>query len=80
MNGFSAIIPFLIPILMGAVLIVLGCQALWLVVPLGTLWLLSRFLGTAAECLIAGLIAMPLRTFQAKAKLYGLSLDARKRR
>jgi hypothetical protein len=43
-----------------AVLIVLGCQALWLVVPIGTLWLLSRFLPTAAECLIVGLVVMPV--------------------
>jgi DNA-binding NtrC family response regulator len=28
----------------------------------------------------AELIAMPLRTFQTKAKLYGLSLDARRKR
>jgi hypothetical protein len=43
-----------------AVLIVLGCQALCLVVPIGTLWVLSRFLGTAAECLIVGLVVMPV--------------------
>lgn len=43
-----------------AILIVLGCQALWLVVPIGTLWLLTRFLGTPAGILIVGLIAMPL--------------------
>jgi hypothetical protein len=43
-----------------AVAIVLGCQALWLVVPVGTLWVLSRFLDTAAECLIVGLIVMPI--------------------
>jgi hypothetical protein len=43
-----------------AVAIVLGCQALWLVVPVGTLWVLSRFLDTAAECLIVGLMVMPL--------------------
>lgn len=43
-----------------AVAIVLGCQALWLVVPVGTLWVLSRFLDTAAECLIVGLIVMPV--------------------
>jgi len=43
-----------------AVAIVLGCQALWLVVPVGTLWVLSRFLDTAAQCLIVGLIVMPI--------------------
>jgi hypothetical protein len=43
-----------------AFLIVLGCQALWLVVPVGTLWLLTRFLGSAAGILIIGLVAMPL--------------------
>ena len=43
-----------------AVAIVLGCQALWLVVPIGTLWLLTRLSGDAAVILITGLIAMPL--------------------
>ena len=43
-----------------AVLIVLGCQALWLVVPIGTLWLLTRLTEDAAEILIAGLVVMPL--------------------
>jgi hypothetical protein len=43
-----------------AVAIVLGCQALWLVVPVGTLWLLTRLSGDAAVILITGLIAMPL--------------------
>jgi hypothetical protein len=43
-----------------AILIVLGCQALWLVVPIGTLWLLTRFFGGAAEILIVGLMAMPV--------------------
>ncbi|MBS1892015.1 MAG: hypothetical protein JST59_12030 [Actinobacteria bacterium] len=43
-----------------AVAIVLGCQALWLVVPVVTLWLLTRLSGDAAVILITGLIAMPL--------------------
>jgi hypothetical protein len=43
-----------------AVLIVLGCQALWLVVPVGTLWLLTRFTGDPAVILITGLVTMPL--------------------
>jgi hypothetical protein len=43
-----------------AVLIVLGCQVLWLVVPIGTLWLLTRLTEDAAEILIAGLVVMPL--------------------
>lgn len=43
-----------------AVAIVLGCQALWLVVPVGTLWLLTRISGDAAVILIAGLVVMPL--------------------
>jgi hypothetical protein len=43
-----------------AVLIVLGCQALWLVVPVGTLWVLTRFMEGAAELLFAGLVTMPL--------------------
>jgi hypothetical protein len=43
-----------------AVGIVLGCQALWLVVPVGTLWVLSRFLDTAAQCLVVGLMVMPI--------------------
>jgi hypothetical protein len=43
-----------------AILIVLGCQVLWLVVPVGTLWLLTRFIGDTAEILIAGLVAMPV--------------------
>jgi hypothetical protein len=43
-----------------AVLIVLGCQVLWLVVPVGTLWLLTRFIGPTAEILIVGLMAMPV--------------------
>jgi hypothetical protein len=43
-----------------AVGIVLGCQVLCMAVPVATLWLLSRFLGTAAECLIAGLAVMPV--------------------
>jgi hypothetical protein len=43
-----------------AVAIVLGCQALWLVVPVGTLWLLTRLSGDAAVILIAGLVVMPL--------------------
>jgi hypothetical protein len=43
-----------------AVLIVLGCQALWLVVPVGTLWLLTRFIHATADCLIACLILMPV--------------------
>jgi hypothetical protein len=43
-----------------ALLIVLGCQALWLVVPIGTLWLMTRFIGDAAGLLIVGLIAMPV--------------------
>lgn len=43
-----------------AVLIVLGCQVLWLVVPVGTLWLLTRLTGDPAAILIAGLVAMPV--------------------
>lgn len=43
-----------------AVAIVLGCQALWLVVPVGTLWLLTRLSEDAAVILIAGLVVMPL--------------------
>ncbi|MBS1845543.1 MAG: hypothetical protein JST53_14095 [Actinobacteria bacterium] len=43
-----------------AVAIVLGCQALWLVVPVGTLWLLTRLSGDAAVILITGLVVMPL--------------------
>jgi hypothetical protein len=43
-----------------AVAIVLGCQVLWLVVPVGTLWLLTRLTEDAAEILIAGLVVMPL--------------------
>jgi hypothetical protein len=43
-----------------AFLIVLGCQALWLVVPVGTLWLSTRFIGSSAGILIFGLVAMPL--------------------
>jgi hypothetical protein len=43
-----------------ALLIVLGCQALWSVVPVGTLWLLTRLSGDPAAILIAGLIAMPV--------------------
>jgi hypothetical protein len=43
-----------------AVLIVLGCQALWLVVPVGTLWLLTRISENAAVILISGLVVMPL--------------------
>jgi len=43
-----------------AVLIVLGCQVLWLVVPVGTLWLLTRVTGDPAVILISGLVAMPL--------------------
>jgi hypothetical protein len=43
-----------------AVGIVLGCQVLCMAVPVGTLWLLSRFLNTAAGCLIAGLVVMPI--------------------
>jgi hypothetical protein len=43
-----------------AVGIVLGSQALCLVVPVGTLWVMSRFLDTAAGCLILGLLVMPL--------------------
>jgi hypothetical protein len=43
-----------------AILIVLGCQALWLVVPVGTVWLLTRFTGDPAAILIAGLVVMPI--------------------
>jgi hypothetical protein len=43
-----------------AVLIVLGCQVLWLVVPVGTLWLLTRISEDAAVILISGLVVMPL--------------------
>jgi hypothetical protein len=43
-----------------AVLIVLGCQALWLVVPVGTVWLLTRLTDDAAAILIAGLVLMPV--------------------
>jgi hypothetical protein len=43
-----------------AVAIVLGCQVLCLVVPVGTLWVMSRFLDTAAGCLIVGLVVMPV--------------------
>jgi hypothetical protein len=43
-----------------AVAIVLGCQVLCLAVPVGTLWLMSRFLDTAAEILIVGLVVMPV--------------------
>ena len=43
-----------------AVAIVLGCQALWLVVPVGTLWLLTRISEDAAVILITGLVVMPL--------------------
>lgn len=43
-----------------AVLIVLGCQVLWLGVPVGTLWLLTRITGDPAGVLIAGLVAMPV--------------------
>jgi hypothetical protein len=43
-----------------AVLIVLGCQVLWLVVPVGTLWLLTRISEDAAVILITGLVVMPL--------------------
>jgi hypothetical protein len=43
-----------------AVLIVLGCQALWLGVPIGVLWLLTRISGDAAVILITGLIVMPV--------------------
>jgi hypothetical protein len=43
-----------------AVAIVLGCQALWLVVPVGTLWVLTRLSGDAAVILVAGLVVMPL--------------------
>jgi hypothetical protein len=43
-----------------AVGIVLGCQALWLVVPVGTLWVLTRISGDAAVILISGLVVMPL--------------------
>jgi hypothetical protein len=43
-----------------AVVIVLGCQVLCLAVPVGTLWLMSRFLDTAAEVLIVGLVVMPV--------------------
>ena len=43
-----------------AVLIVLGCQVLWLVVPVGVLWLLTRLSGDAAVILITGLMVMPL--------------------
>ena len=42
-----------------AVAIVLGSQALCLVVPVGTLWLMSRVLDSAAGCLIVGLLVMP---------------------
>ncbi|MBS1678104.1 MAG: hypothetical protein JST08_12045 [Actinobacteria bacterium] len=42
-----------------AVLIVLGCQVLWLGVPVGMLWLLTRLTGDPAAILIAGLVAMP---------------------
>lgn len=41
-------------------LIILGCQALWLIIPVGILWLLTRVFGEAAEILIVGLVAMPL--------------------
>jgi hypothetical protein len=43
-----------------AVLIVLGCQVLWLVVPVGTLWVLTRISEDAAVILITGLVVMPL--------------------
>jgi hypothetical protein len=43
-----------------AVLIVLGCQALWLVVPVGTVWLLTRLTDDAAAILITGLVLMPV--------------------
>ncbi len=43
-----------------AVAIVLGCQVLWLVVPIGTLWILTRISEDAAVILIAGLVVMPL--------------------
>jgi hypothetical protein len=43
-----------------AILIVLGCQVLWLVVPVGTLWLLTRVTEDPAAILIAGLVAMPV--------------------
>lgn len=43
-----------------AVAIVLGCQALWLVVPVGTLWVLTRISDDAAVILITGLVVMPV--------------------
>lgn len=43
-----------------AALIVLGCQALWLVVPVGTLWLLTRLSSDAAVILITGLVVTPV--------------------
>lgn len=43
-----------------ALLIVLGCQALWSAVPVGTLWLLTRLTADPAAILIVGLIAMPV--------------------
>jgi hypothetical protein len=43
-----------------ALLIVLGCQALWSLVPVGTLWLLTRLSADPAAILIAGLLAMPV--------------------
>jgi hypothetical protein len=43
-----------------ALLIVLGCQVLCLGVPVGMLWLLTRFTGDPAAILIAGLITMPI--------------------
>jgi hypothetical protein len=43
-----------------AVAIVLGCQVHWLVVPVGTLWLLTRISEDAAVILISGLVVMPL--------------------
>jgi hypothetical protein len=43
-----------------AVLIVVGCQVLCLGVPVGMLWLLTRFTGDPAAILIAGLATMPV--------------------
>ncbi len=39
--------------------IVLGAQALWLLVPAGTLWLVGRLLDSTAGVLVVALVAIP---------------------